>query len=105
MAEDAQFRLPKTVEPGWTEEQAAAGHAGLLAIFEAIDEPVYVADPTTYELLFVNRATIPRIRSLGRRRRTWGAQPAFPMACSGRREVEGLAVGHRGGPRGSPHRR
>lgn len=46
-----------------------------------------------------------RIRSLGRRRRTWGAQPAFPMACSGRREVEGLAVGHRGGPRGSPHRR
>ncbi len=62
MAEDAQFRLPKTVEPGWTEEQAAAGHAGLLAIFEGIDEPVYVADPTTFEVLFVNRATI---RSFG----------------------------------------
>ena len=53
----------------------------------------------------VNSTKLARIRSLGRRRRTWGAQPAFPMACSGRREVEGLAVGHRGGPRGSPHRR
>lgn len=31
-------------------------HAGLLAIFDGIDEPVYVADPHTYEILFVNRA-------------------------------------------------
>lgn len=38
--------------------QATEGHAGLLAIFEGIDEPVYVADPSTYELLFVNRALI-----------------------------------------------
>ncbi len=58
MAEGSQDRLPKAVGPGWTEQDTAAGHAGLLAIFEAIDEPVYVADPTTYELLFVNRATI-----------------------------------------------
>jgi signal transduction histidine kinase/CheY-like chemotaxis protein len=62
MAEDAHFRPPKAVEPGWTEEQAAAGHAGLLAILEGIDEPIYVTDPATYEVLFVNRATI---RSLG----------------------------------------
>ncbi len=32
------------------------GHGALLAIFEGIDEPIYVADPRTYELLFVNRA-------------------------------------------------
>ncbi len=38
------------------EEAAIAGHARLLAIFDTIDEPVYVADPETYELLYTNRA-------------------------------------------------
>ncbi len=32
------------------------GHPGLLAIFDGIDEPVYVADPETYDILYINRA-------------------------------------------------
>lgn len=31
------------------------GHHELLCIFESIDEPVYVSDPDTYELLFMNK--------------------------------------------------
>jgi two-component system, cell cycle sensor histidine kinase and response regulator CckA len=31
-------------------------HDYLLTIFDSIDEPIYVADPETYEILFLNRA-------------------------------------------------
>ncbi len=37
-----------------TEEELAKKHEQLLSILEAIDEPVYVCDPGTYELLFAN---------------------------------------------------
>lgn len=36
------------------EEELARQHAQLLSVFEAIDEPVYVSDPQSHELLFVN---------------------------------------------------
>jgi len=36
------------------EEELAKKHEQLLSILEAIDEPVYVCDPGTYELLFAN---------------------------------------------------
>ncbi len=32
-------------------------HARLLSIFDGVDEPVYVADPDTYEVLYINNAT------------------------------------------------
>lgn len=37
-------------------EELDIEHCQLLSIFESIDEPVYVSDPDTYELLFVNEA-------------------------------------------------
>ncbi|MDK2912497.1 MAG: hypothetical protein PWR29_1454 [Methanolobus sp.] len=36
------------------EEELAKQHEQLLSVFDAIDEPVYVCDPLTYELLFIN---------------------------------------------------
>ena len=39
------------------EEAVKVNHAQMLAIFDAIDEPVYVADTETYEMLYINRAT------------------------------------------------
>lgn len=43
-------------------------HQQLLSIFDAIDEAVYVADPDTYEILFMNKA-LKKIRGnmVGRR--------------------------------------
>ncbi len=40
----------------------------LLSIFDSIDEPVYVSDPTTFELLYVNEAF----------RRHWGDSTGYP---------------------------
>ena len=40
------------------EEAADARHAEMLAIFEGIDQPIYVADPQTYEMLFTNQAVL-----------------------------------------------
>ena len=31
-------------------------HRQLLSIFESIDQPIYVIDPVSYELLFVNKS-------------------------------------------------
>lgn len=38
------------------EEELNRNHQQLLSIFDSIDEPFYVSDPDTYELLFVNDA-------------------------------------------------
>ena len=38
------------------DEKTKANHERLLSIFDANTNPVYVADPETYELLYVNRA-------------------------------------------------
>ncbi|MDK2825671.1 MAG: hypothetical protein PWQ63_130 [Methanolobus sp.] len=38
------------------EEDLARAHEQLLSVIEAFDDPAYVADPATYELLFANRA-------------------------------------------------
>ncbi|MGV8080096.1 MAG: PAS domain S-box protein [Syntrophales bacterium] len=38
------------------EEEARENHLCLLSVLGAMAEPVYVADPETYELLFINRA-------------------------------------------------
>jgi len=38
------------------EEEARREHEQLLAIFNSIDEIIYVSDPHTYEILYVNRA-------------------------------------------------
>jgi PAS domain S-box-containing protein len=40
------------------QEQAQQGHARLMAIFDGIEEPIYVSDPETYELLYVNEALV-----------------------------------------------
>ncbi len=37
------------------EEELPDTDGGLLSIFDGIDEPVYVSDPVTYEMIFVNR--------------------------------------------------
>ncbi|MBN1326358.1 MAG: PAS domain S-box protein, partial [Candidatus Cloacimonetes bacterium] len=37
------------------ERKSLESHAQLLAIFDGIDEPIYVSDPKTYEIIFVNR--------------------------------------------------
>ncbi len=37
------------------DEAIKESHTGLLEIFDCIDEPVYVADTATYELIFTNR--------------------------------------------------
>lgn len=39
-----------------TEREASANHLRLLSIFDSIDEPVYVADMQTYEVVYVNEA-------------------------------------------------
>ena len=60
-----------------TAEALAAEHAQLLAIFDSIDEVIYVSDPATYEILYVNPAT----------------QKRFPHKLIGRtcyREFQGL---------------
>ena len=44
------------------ETEAAANHLRLLSILDANPDPVYVADPATYELLYANRAIV---KSLG----------------------------------------
>lgn len=46
-----------TLEAASVLSSARISHEGLIAIVDSIDEPVYVADPSTYELLFVNQAT------------------------------------------------
>ncbi len=56
MANGKPLPGPAAPGPGSAGLPTVGGHQGLLAIFEGIDEPVYVADPETYELLFVNRA-------------------------------------------------
>jgi PAS domain S-box-containing protein len=38
------------------EEELTRAHEQLLSVMEAFDDPAYVADPVTYELLFVNKA-------------------------------------------------
>ncbi|MDK2940408.1 MAG: hypothetical protein PWQ51_2573 [Methanolobus sp.] len=38
------------------EEEFTRAHKQLLSVIEAFDEPAYVADPATYELLFANKA-------------------------------------------------
>ena len=40
-----------------SEDQAKASHQRLLSIFDGVDEPVYVADPETHEVLYVNQAS------------------------------------------------
>ncbi|MCP4694130.1 MAG: PAS domain S-box protein [Desulfobacterales bacterium] len=45
------------------QEETRRGHARLLSILDGIDEPVYVADPETYEVLYVNNAA----------QKNWGA--------------------------------
>ncbi|MBW2610703.1 MAG: PAS domain S-box protein, partial [Deltaproteobacteria bacterium] len=39
-----------------SEKKVKFEHQQLLSILEGIDEPIYVSDPKTYEILFVNRA-------------------------------------------------
>ncbi|KAA0002219.1 MAG: PAS domain-containing protein [Thermoplasmata archaeon] len=39
-----------------TEEQIRMEREQLLSIFEGIDEPIYVVDPETYEILYANKA-------------------------------------------------
>jgi len=36
------------------EQEAKMSHLRLLSIFDGIDEPIYVSDPETYEMLYVN---------------------------------------------------
>ncbi|MBP1908650.1 PAS domain-containing sensor histidine kinase [Methanolobus bombayensis] len=38
------------------EKELSKSHEQLLSVIEAFDDPAYVADPVTYELLFANRA-------------------------------------------------
>jgi PAS domain S-box-containing protein len=38
------------------EEESQREHRQLLSIFDSMDEPVYVADPKSYELLYINEA-------------------------------------------------
>ncbi|MDX9745130.1 MAG: ATP-binding protein [Syntrophales bacterium] len=52
-------RKPPEEKPGHVSvisEDLRLAHESLLAIFDGIDEPVYVSDMDTHELLFVNRA-------------------------------------------------
>ncbi|MBN1619551.1 PAS domain S-box protein [candidate division WOR-3 bacterium] len=39
------------------EKELEKAYFQVLSIFDGIDQPIYVSDPETYELLFVNRAT------------------------------------------------
>ncbi len=43
-------------ESGSVDELVVEKHIGPLSIINSIDEPVYVSDPATYEILFVNEA-------------------------------------------------
>ncbi len=38
-----------------SEEELRKSHARMLAVFDGIEEPIYVSDPETFEILFVNR--------------------------------------------------
>ncbi len=44
-------------------EEAEQSHQNLLSIFDGLDEVIYVSDPVTYEMLYMNRPAC----------RTWGA--------------------------------
>jgi DNA-binding CsgD family transcriptional regulator len=46
----------KSIEYESTREMFSLEHLQLLSIFNSIDEPIYISDPDTYELLFVNEA-------------------------------------------------
>ena len=50
------------------EESVKKGHDRLLAILDSIDEPVYVADPETYEIVFANRVLKEILGEAGNRK-------------------------------------
>ena len=50
------------------EEEAKANHLRLLSILDANADPVYVADPETYELLYVNRTLEQAFGAPGQRK-------------------------------------
>lgn len=47
-------RLGRIVERIWAEEALEERHRQVISIFDSMDEVVYVADPETYELLYMN---------------------------------------------------
>lgn len=48
--------LAGVLERKEAEDRLQAERSQLLSIFDSIDEPIYVADPRSYEVLFVNKA-------------------------------------------------
>ena len=50
-----QFALLDITERKQAEAALQAEHDQLLSLFHSIEEPIYIADPGTYELLYVNR--------------------------------------------------
>ena len=53
--ENEQLKLAMN-EAKRVEQALDMGHRQLLCIFDSIDQPVYVSDPDTHELLYVNKA-------------------------------------------------
>jgi signal transduction histidine kinase len=59
----AMYRIIAGVIERQRAEQALQfEHSQLLSIFDGIDEPMYVSDPKTYEVLFVNRALAGKLK-------------------------------------------
>jgi len=48
--------IASVIERQGAEARLQAERSQLLSIFDSIDEPIYVADPRSYEVLFVNKA-------------------------------------------------
>lgn len=66
-AEDVELLLAMyriiagVIEREKAEQALQFEHSQLLSIFDGIDEPIYVSDPKTYEVLFVNRALLAQL--------------------------------------------
>jgi signal transduction histidine kinase len=59
----AMYRIITGVIDRQRAEQALQfEHSQLLSIFDGIDEPIYVSDPKTYEVLFINRALAAKLK-------------------------------------------
>lgn len=53
----AAERIGSYIERQQTHAEIRTAHQRLLSIFDGLDAPVYVSDPVTHELLYVNEAT------------------------------------------------
>ena len=56
LEEKAKTMGKQAASPGQAQQELDRERRQLLSIFDSIDEPIYVSDPDTYELLYVNNA-------------------------------------------------